>query len=127
MAEELRERRRGPRAPTRVPVRVTVEVSDIDACGLRFATSLDLSVVGMFLCDPEPSPVGTSLDLVFDLPGAANLSVQAVVRRVVRSGESEPGMGVEFASLGQRESDAIAAYVAANAPTDAGANPASRS
>jgi hypothetical protein len=59
-----------------------------------FSRVRTLSMGGLFLTSPNPSPVGTKLRLTFDVPGG-NVQAEAIVRNVV-PGE---GMGVEFTKL----------------------------
>ncbi len=57
-----------------------------------------LGIGGMFLAVPNPPAVGSSLRMVFDVPGG-NVRADAIVRNVTPG----RGMGVEFVKLGPQD------------------------
>jgi len=57
-----------------------------------------LGMGGVFLAVPNAPPVGTSLRMVFEVPGG-NVRADGIVRSV-KAGE---GMGVEFVKLGPQD------------------------
>ena len=62
--------------------------------------SRDLSPDGVFVCTPEPAPVGTTLTLVFPVEGLHEISVTATVVWAPHPGSTaEPGMGLQFVEL----------------------------
>ena len=54
---------------------------------------------GLFLCGSLIKPIGTSLKLIFEVPGGLVFAADAVVRSTA-SGE---GMGVEFTKIGPQD------------------------
>ena len=57
-----------------------------------------LGMGGVFICVPNPPPVGTSVKLAFEVPGG-EVQAEGIVRNVVR-GE---GMGIQFTKLGVKD------------------------
>ena len=63
--------------------------------GKRDASTVDtFSLGGVFLCVVEPLPVGTSVQLLFDVPGG-----EVRARGVIRHGKRGSGMGVQFTHM----------------------------
>jgi hypothetical protein len=58
-----------------------------------------LGMAGVFICEPNPPLVGTSVRLAFEVPGG-NVIAEAVVRSV----EPGKGMGVEFTKVAPTDS-----------------------
>src|SRR5215470_4419386 len=58
-----------------------------------------LGMGGLFLCGSHAKPVGTSLKLIFEIPGGLIFAADAVVRNI---GPAE-GMGVEFTKIGPQD------------------------
>ncbi len=63
----------------------------------------DVSLGGMFIETPEPSPYGTPLRVYARLPG---LRGEVVIECIVRWAKPD-GMGVQFGSMGARETHAL--------------------
>ena len=100
------ERRQG----NRVPVRIWVEEKTDRE--LYFQRSANLSTGGIYLENTIPHPVGTRVNLRFQLPGdAEKLEVQAEVAAAI-AGEEEFGMGLKFVDLGEGIADKIKQYIA---------------
>lgn len=57
-----------------------------------------LGMGGIFICVPNPVPVGTKLRITFEVPGGA-VRPEAIVRNIV-PGE---GMGLEFVKLNPKD------------------------
>jgi PilZ domain len=71
---------------------------------------------GMFIFEDDPLPEGTSLQLVFQIPGpAGSISVRA--RAAVRTAEVGRGMGVGFIQMGPDERARLAQLMKKLAPT----------
>ena len=95
----------------RVPVRLQVRVHAQG--GIQTVLTRYVSRGGMFLSMTPPCDVGTGLDLQLLHPSTgATLEVAAVVRSV-KDEAGDPGMGVEFAGIGDRARDEIMSFVAA--------------
>jgi hypothetical protein len=62
-----------------------------------------LSLGGLFISAVDPSPVGTTLKLVFEVPGG---HVRA--RAIVRSSLPGTGMGIEFISMNYEDRGRLA-------------------
>jgi hypothetical protein len=58
-----------------------------------------LGMGGLFLCGSRVKPIGTSLKLIFEIPGGLVFAADAVVRNIA-PGE---GMGVEFTKIGPQD------------------------
>ncbi len=78
-----------------------------------FAQATNISALGIFLQTREPEPVGTRLNLRFNLsPHEASLQVEGIVRWInpYRPGDFNninPGMGIEFTSLTDSQRDQV--------------------
>lgn len=59
-----------------------------------FSRVKTLSMGGLFISTPNPSPVGAKLRLAFDVPGG-NIKPEAIVRNIIPG----QGMGVEFTRI----------------------------
>jgi type IV pilus assembly protein PilZ len=70
---------------------------------LTEARCRDLSLGGMFIETPAPLPYGAALQLHLPLPG---LRAGALITAVVRWSKPD-GMGVQFGSMGARETHAL--------------------
>lgn len=100
------ERRQG----TRVPVQIWVEEKTDRE--LYFQRSANLSSGGIYLENTIPHPVGTRVNLRFQLPGDADkIEVKAEVAAAI-AGEEEFGMGLKFIDLGADIADKIKQYIA---------------
>jgi Tfp pilus assembly protein PilZ len=90
----------------RVHPRVTVDTTV--SCEVRGGASFagfakDISIGGMFVESTEVLPFGTEITIVGRFPGAkADLRLAGIVRWV-----KPTGFGVQFGSLGARETHAI--------------------
>lgn len=75
----------------------------------------DISNGGLFINTRKPLPVGTSVKVIIQLPGAAfPFDITARVTRVVESENPHnlaPGMGVEFTDLDCARREQIGAFV----------------
>jgi len=100
------ERRQG----NRVPVQIWVEEKTDRE--LYFQRSANLSSGGIYLENTIPHPVGTRVNLRFQLPGDADkIEVKAEVAAAI-AGEEEFGMGLKFLDLGADIADKIKQYIA---------------
>ena len=100
------ERRQG----SRVPVQIWVEEKTDRE--LYFQRSANLSIGGIYLENTIPHPVGTRVNLRFQLPGDADkIEVKAEVAAAI-AGEEEFGMGLKFIDLGADIADKIKQYIA---------------
>ena len=100
------ERRQG----NRVPVQIWVEEKTDRE--LYFQRSANLSSGGIYLENTIPHPVGTRVNLRFQLPGDADkIEVKAEVAAAI-AGEEEFGMGLKFVELGDGVAEKIQQYIA---------------
>ncbi len=100
------ERRQG----SRVPVQIWVEEKTDRE--LYFQRSANLSTGGIYLENTIPHPVGTRVNLRFQLPGdAEKIEVKAEVAAAI-AGEEEFGMGLKFVDLDAAIAERIQKYVA---------------
>ncbi|MGH7407917.1 MAG: PilZ domain-containing protein, partial [Candidatus Methylomirabilales bacterium] len=80
----------------------------------------NLSGGGLFLCTPEPLPVGERLRVRFTLPAGEipfEATAQVAWLSEARLGNPyPPGMGVQFLELPLEARDAIAALITAHLP-----------
>lgn len=94
----MAESRKHPRRAVHPPI--AFQVGD----GPRIdATCADVSLGGMFVETQSPAPFGSELTVFISLPG---LKGEAVVRAVVRW-TKPTGMGVQFGTMGARETYAL--------------------
>lgn len=95
------QRRRHPRVAMRVWTEERVgERLDFHNCS-------NVSAEGIFVETPDPYPLGTRMQLQFNLPGVHDpLAVQAQVVSVVDADQGEAIMGNGFAFLALTEADA---------------------
>jgi type IV pilus assembly protein PilZ len=85
-----------------VAVQIAVSCELADAAPILGVTK-DLGIGGAFIECAEPPPFGTPIVVVGRLPGTTNdLRLQGIVRWV-----KADGFGVQFGSLGSRETHAI--------------------
>lgn len=95
----MTEHRQYPRKPLRLPVSFAlVDGSRIDA------SCRDISLGGMFIETPEPMPYGADVTIHLWLPG---LTAETAVKSVVRWTQRGTGMGVQFGTMGARETHAL--------------------
>lgn len=101
----------------RVPVYIPV---DYDGRELLLSSRIsNIGQNGMFITSPKPLPVGSALELRFQLPGVRELiAVQGVVRWSRGSPASERpvsgtsiGMGIEYVDLGRKQRAAIKDFI----------------
>ena len=57
-----------------------------------------LSMGGIYVCVPNPPPVGTKLKLAFEVPGG-DVQTEGVVRNI----EAGKGMGIQFTRLNPKD------------------------
>jgi hypothetical protein len=67
----------------------------------------DISVGGCFLKALESMPVGSKIDLVFQLPGSSHFVEAAGEVKHVK----ERGMGLEFIDMNNKEKDEVGRFV----------------
>ncbi|HEX8952412.1 MAG TPA: TIGR02266 family protein [Polyangia bacterium] len=100
------ERRQG----SRVPVQIWVEEKTDRE--LYFQRSANLSSGGIYLENTIPHPVGTRVNLRFQLPGdSEKLEVKAEVAAAI-AGEDDFGMGLKFVDVPEAIAERIQKYVA---------------
>ncbi len=102
-----------PRATPRAPVKMRVQV--LDASRERPYTCINLSEGGLYIRTAAPLPVGTMLNLRFTLPlDKEPIDASAVVVRgapLGSEGDAEPGMGLSFTALPDRDRQKIRNFV----------------
>lgn len=99
------------RRTPRVPLHKAVEFSaDSDDVPIRMeGTGRDISLGGMFIETAAPCAEGERITIHLTLPeGRRELTLPAIVRW-----NSKEGMGVQFGSLGARDTHDITTFVAA--------------
>lgn len=57
-----------------------------------------LSMGGIYICVPNPPPVGTKLKLAFEVPGG-DVQTEGIVRNI----EAGKGMGIQFTRLNPKD------------------------
>ena len=110
----IKERRKGAerRAHPRQPVAITMELT---AGGdLYFHVSANLSTGGAFFNRAIPHPVGTEVELTFQLPGpdVAPVRCRGEVVNVPEEGDGL-GMGVRFLDLSEADTARVASFIEA--------------
>lgn len=87
------------RAHPRIPCEVAVQFRTASA--FLVAYSVNLSRGGIFVETDADLPLGTAVDLAFDVPGASELKVAGTVswRRTVRDADGGVGIGLAFSVL----------------------------
>lgn len=106
-------RRREPRRSCELDLEFT------DETHFYAGLTQDLSQGGVFIATYHVFPVGSRLELGFQLPDGAEVRARGVVRWVRAAGEpgeERPGMGVAFSELSESALSAIASYCANRAP-----------
>jgi len=58
----------------------------------------NLSFGGMFICTPNPPPMGAAVSLLFSVP-EGEIRIQSVVRNV----DPDNGMGIQFTSIADED------------------------
>jgi len=105
--EALREADADRRRSERKELVVRVDYSSIDELFSEFTS--DINEGGLFIETEKPRPMGTEVELSFNLPG--NERAVETLGRVVRissgEGNSPPGMGIEFDELAVAERQRI--------------------
>ena len=100
------------RSHPRVDVEVGVDyTSDF---GRGTARTLNISLGGVFVAAASPPELDAILDLCFALPGGEPIEVRGRVAWIRRPDDQHPypaGMAVQFSSLSEEATAAIAAYV----------------
>jgi uncharacterized protein (TIGR02266 family) len=78
----------------------------------------DLSEGGLFVATYIPQPIGTELSVSFVLPGGASISTPAIVAWIRQGQDSgaEPGMGLRFFRLEDKERAAIERFLKIRPP-----------
>lgn len=104
------ERRTAPRAPLEVHI-------DLHTDSQFFAGfSRDLSDGGLFVATYAPAPVGTEIEVAFELAQRRIRTVGKVVWVREESDDAVPGMGLAFKSLGPEDLAAIVEFTRERAP-----------
>jgi uncharacterized protein (TIGR02266 family) len=107
-----------PSEERRNAVRATLEVHiDLHTDSQFFAGfSQDLSDGGLFVATYSPAPVGTEIEVAFDLAEHRIRTLGRVVWLREESVDAVPGMGLAFKSLSEADLAAIAAFTRERAP-----------
>lgn len=72
----------------------------------------DISEGGLFVATYQCEPIGTGVDLRFELPTGQSVSVRGVVRWLRgHSDDAMPGMGIAFEGLTQEDTRVIRSFV----------------
>jgi uncharacterized protein (TIGR02266 family) len=101
-----RERRTAERVP------LEADVSLYSATTFWAGIAEDLSEGGLFVATYQLEPVGTAIDLRFELPTGQTVAVRGVVRWIREvMDEGMPGMGIQFESLLTRDLRVIQSFV----------------
>ncbi len=106
------------RSSTRISLEIEVGVQTENNFYTGF--SADISEGGIFVSTYQMRPVGTTIDVEFELPDGYEIKASGIVRwlREPRDPESEvtPGMGIQFTSLKPADMEAIQTFVAEREP-----------
>ena len=109
----IKERRKGDerRAHPRERVAITMELTAGN--DLYFHVSGDLSQGGAFFNRAIPHPIGTEVDLTFQLPGSESAPIRChgEVVNIPEGGEGL-GMGVRFLDLSDEDRERVDSFVA---------------
>lgn len=105
-AKAGRERRTGHR------VQLEADVSLYSPTTFWAGIAEDISEGGLFVATYQLEPIGTVMDLRFELPSGEAVAVRGVVRwlREVMD-EGTPGMGLQFQDLSERDLQIIQSFV----------------
>ena len=105
-------RRRDPRRACEIELEFTEDTH------FYSGITQDMSVGGVFVATYHLFPVGTRLDLAFELPGKVLVNARGQVRwlRDAAPGASRPGMGVAFTDLSDEALAAVARFCRQRAP-----------
>ena len=110
----VQERRREPRAPLAVPIKLTVGTAH-DAVDGR---AVNISHGGMFIATNYPPKAGTMIDIELALPDRRLLMhAQGEVIRIASTAEP-PGVGVRFVNVSYQSQELIDALVSAGMGKD---------
>lgn len=107
------------RGNTRVALDLEIDYSDLESFCQDYIRNI--SKGGLFIETRKPLPLGTQLKLKFRLPGSDRpIETDGVVQWVIdsSSGDSKPGMGVQFGSLSDADMDMIDRLVIDDLPDD---------
>lgn len=93
-------------------VRLEADVSLYSATTFWAGVAEDLSEGGLFVATYQLEPIGTAMDLRFELPTGQAIAVRGVVRWVREvMDEGMPGMGIQFHELSTRDLAVIQTFV----------------
>lgn len=109
----MQEKRRHPRRPVRLPVRIFPRQGEPTQ-----AETIDLSVGGLLLSGVVSVAFGEEIELELDLPELGPTRLPAIVRWI-----RPDGFGVQFGLLGARHTHALADLVALSPPEELDAAP----
>lgn len=112
MPESKVERRR--EGHQRAGIQIKVNLASLGPYYLSKLTNI--SAGGAFIQHPNPEPVGTLIDLTFQLPNDENIieTKAKVVWKYMQGGKALPngtGMGIEFIEISQEDKDRIHGYI----------------
>jgi len=103
------------RVQERVKMQAAIDIASESNFYTGFSTNL--SDGGIFIATPKALPIGTEVDVSFQLPGSAVIHAHGVVRWVGEvTGTMTPGMGVQFTRLEEKDREAIHAFIATRPP-----------
>jgi uncharacterized protein (TIGR02266 family) len=93
-------------------VRLEADVSLYSATTFWAGVAEDLSEGGLFVATYQLEPIGTAMDLRFELPTGQAIAVRGVVRWVREvMDEGMPGMGIQFHDLTAHDLAVIKSFV----------------
>lgn len=117
------ERRKWPRLARELPIKIVrtrpAEISKRSGFSIDPVWTRDLGGAGLGLNAPVHCPIGTELDLDFELPGRDGHihAVVAVVYSKLEEGDKESyRVGVSYKTISEDERQAIIYYVSDNLP-----------
>ena len=87
----------------RKPLKLSVSFGQIGG-GRVEGSCRDISLGGMFIETPDPMPYGAEVLVYVSLPG---LHAETAVKSIVRWTQRGTGMGVQFGTMGARETHAL--------------------
>ena len=103
---------RGAERRTAQRVQLDADVSLYSSTTFWAGIAEDISEGGLFVATYQLEPIGTVMDLRFELPTGQAVAVRGVVRwlREVMD-EGTPGMGIQFQDLSPADADIIKSFV----------------
>jgi uncharacterized protein (TIGR02266 family) len=96
----------------RAPLRLQLNYRDVRGESFLFESSTNISKGGIFIETDAPLPVGTHLVIRFDVPGRKRtVEAEGDVKWVNSRSSPNPGMGVAWKKLTEKQHDDIAHVV----------------